>query len=127
MSSVNSLSTLMSSIRNGSLARKVSIVIPRSNYLITIVDVLYREGYILSYKQTATEIHIWLKYVSNMSAIHVMRQISKPSARVHMSAASLKSYNSGLGIYILSTSLGVMSDRQALSFGVGGEVLCSVK
>ena len=119
-------------IRNAIMANHKVVEIPASNIKKEMTKILYEKGYILSYKFDKDEkqgiIRIALKYhpETKVSAIKVMDRASKPGLRRYANARELPRVLNGLGIAILSTSQGVMTDKEARKINVGGEVLCYV-
>ena len=119
-------------IRNAIMANHKVVEIPASNIKKEITKILYDKGYILSYKFDKDEkqgiIRIALKYhpETKVSAIKAMERASKPGLRKYASARELPRVLNGLGIAILSTSQGVMTDKEARKINMGGEVLCYV-
>ena len=124
------IADLLTRIRNAHHAEKVSLTLPGSKIKTAIAQVLLDEGYIESYESNEVEgkaqLTITLKYFEGEPVIEDIKRVSKPGLRVYKSASELPSVNGGLGIAIVSTSKGIMTDRAARSAGVGGEVLCSV-
>tara|TARA_B100000963_G_scaffold124087_1_gene108245 strand:- start:162 stop:554 length:393 start_codon:yes stop_codon:yes gene_type:complete len=123
------LSDMITRIRNANLREKVSVAMPSSKVKVSVAKVLKDEGYILNYKVTEDikpVLEIDLKYYDGKPVIEEITRSSKPSLRVYSSSKDLPKVKSGLGVAIISTSKGVMSDRSARSSGVGGEILCTV-
>ncbi len=125
------LGDMLTRIRNGQRAGKSSITSPASKLRVNVLDVLKREGYIRNYKsgdttKGAAELTIELKYHDGAPVIKEIDRISKPGRRVYSRIADLPKIYGGLGISILSTPRGVMSDIEARAANVGGEVLCRV-
>ena len=123
------LSDMITRIRNANLREKVSVSMPSSKVKVSVAKVLKDEGYILNYKVTEDKkpvLEIDLKYYDGKPVIEEITRSSKPSLRVYSSSKDLPKVKSGLGVAIVSTSKGVMSDRSARSNGVGGEILCTV-
>lgn len=123
------LSDMITRIRNANLREKVSVAMPSSSLKVSVAKVLKDEGYILNYKVTEDKkpvLEIDLKYYDGKPVIEEITRSSKPSLRVYSSSKDLPKVKSGLGVAIVSTSKGVMSDRSARSNGVGGEILCTV-
>jgi small subunit ribosomal protein S8 len=125
------LADMLALIRNGQQARLSQVRCQASNLLGNVLEVLKTEGYIGDYKKVdaennKAEFEIELKYHEGESVIREIKCISKPGRRVYYRISSLPKFFNGLGIAILSTSKGVMSDFQARQAKVGGEVLCSV-
>ena len=124
------IADLLTRIRNAHHAEKIALTMPGSKIKSAIAKVLKDEGNIESF-DTATEdgkpvLTIKLKYYEGAPVIEQIHRISKPGLRVYKSAEELPKINGGLGIAIVSTSKGIMTDRAARTAGVGGEVLCSV-
>lgn len=124
------IADLLTRIRNAHHAEKISLTMPGSKIKVAIAKVLTEEGYIEGY-ETSTEdnkalLTIKLKYYEGAPVIEQIQRVSKPGLRVYKSAEELPKVNGGLGVAIISTSKGIMTDRAARSAGVGGEVLCSV-
>jgi small subunit ribosomal protein S8 len=121
---------MLARIRNAQQRNKNKVVIPPSRMRERVLEVLHREGYIRGFttveKDGKSEIEVELKYFDGAPVIKEMERISKPGRRVYASVATLPSVYNGLGISILSTPKGVMSDADAKSQNVGGEVLCTV-
>ena len=123
------LSDMITRIRNANLREKESVAMPSSKVKVSVAKVLKDEGYILNYKVTEDKkpvLEIDLKYYDGKPVIEEITRSSKPSLRVYSSSKDLPKVKSGLGVAIVSTSKGVMSDRSARSNGVGGEILCTV-
>ena len=123
------LSDMITRIRNANLREKVSVAMPSSKVKVSVAKVLIEEGYILNYKvieDNKPVLEIDLKYYDGKPVIEEITRSSKPSLRVYSSSKDLPKVKSGLGVAIVSTSKGVMSDRSARSNGVGGEILCTV-
>jgi small subunit ribosomal protein S8 len=125
------LGDMLTRIRNGQRAGLSSVVSPASNLRTNVLEVLKREGYIRGYSGHTDElghpeIKIELKYHDGQPVIRKIARVSKPGRRVYSKIRDLPQYYSGLGISILSTPRGVMSDGEARAQNVGGEVLCRV-
>lgn len=125
------LGDMLTRIRNGQSARKAVIVSPSSRLRTNVLEVLQREGYIRGYSQEdiragVSEIKIELKYSEGEPVIKEIKRVSKPGRRVYSKIKDLPRVYNGLGIAILSTPRGVMSDNEARAANVGGEVLCQV-
>ena len=125
------LGDMLTRIRNGQQARKDSIMTPASKLRARVLDVLADEGYIRGYSLVEKpgafpEFEIELKYFDGEPVIAEISRVSKPGRRVYSSIKDLKPIKNGLGISILSTPKGVMSDSAARDANVGGEVLCRV-
>jgi small subunit ribosomal protein S8 len=130
MSMTDPIADFLTRIRNGQSARKKSIQSPSSTVKESIARVLQDEGYILGY-DVATEnkksvITVALKYFDGKPVIERIDRISTPSLRVYKAKDEIPTVLGGLGVAIISTSAGVVSDKQARASGQGGEVLCVV-
>ena len=130
MSMTDPIADMLTRIRNGQSARKVSVSMPASKAKEAVAKVLQDEGYILSYategEGAAAELNVELKYFEGLPVIETIQRSSKPGLRVYRSKDELPKVLGGLGVAIVSTSAGVMSDRQAREKGIGGEVICVV-
>jgi small subunit ribosomal protein S8 len=131
MSMSDPLGDLLTRIRNGQQARKQSVVAPASKLRGTVLEVLVREGYIRGWerynlREGIDEIRVDLKYLDGEPVIKEISRVSKPGRRVYAKIKDLPKVYNGLGISILSTPRGVMSDHEARQANVGGEVLCKV-
>lgn len=131
MTMTDPIGDMLTRIRNGQRARKSSIIAPASRLRSNVLDVLKREGFIRGHSQHevrpgVSEIHIELKYHEGDPVIREISRISKPGRRVYSKIKNLTRVYNGLGISILSTPRGVMSDNEARAANVGGEVLCKV-
>jgi small subunit ribosomal protein S8 len=130
MSMNDPLSDMLTRIRNGQRARKVSVSMPASNLKLAVVKVLESEGYIngVSTEDDGSQrtMTVELKYHDDEPVIDKIQRVSRPGLRVYKSAVELPRVQGGLGVAIVSTSHGVMSDRRARAEGHGGEVLCVV-
>ena len=125
------LGDMLTRIRNGQMARKTSVTAPASRLRANVLEVLKREGYIRGYSENSvregvSELTIELKYHEGLPVIHTISRVSKPGRRVYSKIKDLPKVSNGLGISILSTPRGVMSDAEARTANVGGEVLCQV-
>ena len=131
MSMSDTLGDMLTRIRNGQSAQKKVVDAPASRFRGNVLDVLKREGYIRNFSQIEKrpgilEFKIELKYFDGKPVISEIKRVSTPGRRVYSSINDLpKTYN-GLGISILSTPRGVMSDNEARAAQVGGEILCQV-
>lgn len=125
------LGDMLTRIRNGQHARKAVIEAPASKLGRNVLEVLKREGFIRDYRDRDVRpgvkmLDIELKYADGRPVIKEMARISKPGRRVYRGTDDMPRIYNGMGIAILSTSHGVMSDHDARAMGVGGEVLCRV-
>ena len=130
MAMTDPLGDMLTRIRNGQQARKDSVVSPASKLRVRVLDVLQREGYIRGYSEEpmgpAKGLRIELKYFEGQPAIRHLSRISKPGRRVYSGSQELPRVRNGLGITIVSTPRGVLSDAEARDQNVGGEVLAEV-
>jgi small subunit ribosomal protein S8 len=122
---------MLTRIRNGQSARLDSITAPASRLRANVLDVLQREGFIRGFfeeelRPGVRELRIELKYDNGRPVIREIKRVSKPGRRIYSKIADLPKHYNGLGISILSTPRGVMSDNEARAANVGGEVICKV-
>ncbi len=125
------LGDMLTRIRNAQLRGKSTVSSPASKLRAWVLDVLASEGYIRGYEKKTTEngqgeLVISLKYFEGAPVIRELKRVSKPGRRVYMAVKDIPSVRNGLGVSIVSTPKGVMSDAAARSANVGGEVLCTV-
>jgi small subunit ribosomal protein S8 len=124
------IADMLTRIRNGQKARMVSVSMPASKAKEAVAKVLQDEGYIMSYSTegegAASTLSVELKYFDGVPVIERIQRASKPGLRIYRGQKDLPKVLGGLGVAIVSTSAGVMSDRQAREKGIGGEVLCIV-
>src|ERR1700742_1235516 len=127
---IDPIGDLLTRIRNGQLRRMAKVKSPNSRLRVRLLDVLQEEGYIRGYAEVETkghkELEIELKYHEGEPFIRKLKRISTPGRRVYSSVSELKPHRQGLGVSILSTPKGVMTDITAREQNVGGEVLCQV-
>ncbi len=131
MTMTDPLGDMLTRIRNAQRARKDTVVSPSSKFRINVLEVLRREGYIRGYTveeadHGGAEVRIELKYHEGEPVIRRIARVSKPGRRVYSKIKDLPKYYGGLGVTILSTPQGVMSDSEARAANLGGEVLCQV-
>ena len=131
MSMNDPIGDMLTRIRNSQMRGKSTVSTPASTLRARVLDVLLSEGYIRGYEKKATangqgEFEISLKYYEGTPVIREVKRVSKPGRRVYMGVKDIPSVRNGLGISIVSTPKGVMSDAAARSANVGGEVLCTV-
>jgi small subunit ribosomal protein S8 len=131
MTLTDPLGDMLTRIRNGQRASKDSIRSPASNLRRNVLEVLRREGYIRGFETVElgggkAELAIELKYHNGEPVIRELKRVSKPGRRVYAGVKELPSVYNGLGIAILSTPRGVLSDAEAREMRVGGEILCTV-
>tara|TARA_B100001123_G_C15062903_1_gene928350 strand:+ start:202 stop:600 length:399 start_codon:yes stop_codon:yes gene_type:complete len=131
MSLTDPISDMIARIRNGQMRSYEKIEMPASAFKGKILDVLKREGFILDYNldksdEKKQKFLINLKYSSGSPVIHNIQRVSKPGRRFYASAESIPKIQNGLGIAIVSTPKGVMTDIEARKANVGGEIICKV-
>ena len=131
MSFTDPIGDMITRIRNGQMRSHVKIEMPASTFKGKILEILKREGFILNYTldqvdEKKTKFSIDLKYNSGSPVINNMERISKPGRRFYSSAQSIPRIQNGLGIAIVSTPKGVMTDSEARKAKVGGEIICRV-
>ena len=129
MSLSDPIGDMLARIKNAQMRNHNKVSIPSSKFKTKIADVLKSEGYIIDYKiydEKKPSIEINLKYNSGNPVINTIERISKPGRRIFSSASSLPKINNGLGIAIVSTPQGVMTDVDARKKKLGGEIICKV-
>ena len=130
MSMTDPIADMLTRIRNAQMTEKVTVVMPSSQLKVAIAKVLKDEGYIedfrVSGEQVKPQLEIALKYYAGRPVIEKIERISKPGLRIYRGKEDLPRIMNGLGVAIVSTSKGVMTDRKARASGIGGEVLCVV-
>lgn len=129
MSMQDTLADMFTRIRNAQMAEKESVIIPSSKMKISVLEVLKAEGYIGNFTtsgEVKPEITVELKYFEGKPVIEEIKRVSRPGLRQFKGTNELPSIRGGLGVSIISTSKGVMTDRAARAAGIGGEVICTV-
>lgn len=129
MSMQDPIADMLTRIRNGQAANKIEITMPSSKLKVAIAKVLADEGYIVDYKISEgvkPELNITLKYFEGKPVVESIQRISRPGLRIYKRKDELPSVMGGLGIAVVSTSKGVMTDRSARQAGLGGEIICYV-
>lgn len=129
MSMQDPLADMLTRIRNAQMAEKSVVSMPSSKVKVAVAKVLQDEGYIAGYavsEDVKPELTIELKYFEGRPVIEELKRASRPGLRNYKSANDLPKVRGGLGVSIISTNKGVMTDRAARAAGVGGEVLCTV-
>ena len=129
MSMQDPLSDMLTRIRNGQMARKTSVTMPSSKTKVEVARVLKDEGFITSFSvegDIKSELTVDLKYFEGKPVIEAISRVSRPGLRIYKANDALPKVLGGLGIAIVSTNKGVMTDRAARAAGIGGEVLCYV-
>jgi small subunit ribosomal protein S8 len=128
--SVDTIANCLTIIRNGASATKLSVEVPYSRLKQTILEILKSEGFIKDFvvqeDANIKTLKIFLKYVDGESVIHEITRISKPGRRVYEGSKTIEPVIGNLGISILSTNRGLITDKEAKKLGVGGEVICSI-
>ena len=122
---------MITRIRNAQMRLLSNVIIPSSNFRGKILDVLKQEGYILDYKKVSDDKNISsfsvnLKYSNGSPVIREIKRISKPGRRIYAKATSMPKIQNGLGLAIISTSKGIMTDNDARIKNIGGEIICKV-
>lgn len=130
MSMTDPIADMLTRIRNGQHAKKVSVTMPSSTVKVAVAKVLKDEGYVTDFSTESegakASLTVTLKYFEGAGVIENVRRVSKPGLRIYRGKEDLPKVLGGLGVAIVSTSAGVMSDREARTKGIGGEVLCVV-
>jgi small subunit ribosomal protein S8 len=130
MSMSDPVADMLTRIRNGQQAGKASISLPASKMKISLAEVLKNEGYLNDYQVSTeagkTQLSVDLKYFQGEPVIEMIKRVSRPGLRIYKSCNELPQVRNGLGIAIISTSKGVMTDRAAKAAGHGGEVIAFV-
>ncbi len=130
MSMSDPIADMLTRIRNAQAVEKASVTMPSSKVKIAIAKVLTDEGYIDGYEVIAngprSELTITLKYYAGRPVIERLERVSKPGLRIYKPSGAIPQVLNGLGVAIVSTSRGLMTDRKARASGVGGEVICYV-
>ena len=131
MSFIDPISDMITRIRNAQMRALNTVTIPSSKYRASILDVLKKEGYISNYKflsdtKNKKSLFVDLKYSAGLPVIKEIKRISKPGRRIYARATSIPKIQNGLGLAIVSTSKGIMSDSEARNQNIGGEIICRV-
>lgn len=131
MSMTDPIADMLTRIRNANMVKLQKVDIPSSNVKVNIAQVLKQEGYIKNYKVIADNrqgvLRVYLKFIDEKDpVINEITRISKPGSRTYVDSESIPTVKNGLGIAILSTSKGIMTDVAARQAGIGGELLCTV-
>ncbi len=130
MAMTDPIADMLTRIRNGQMVRKSSVRMPASNLKRSILEVLKEEGYIIGFKAVEgtkfPELEVELKYYSGKPVISEIQRLSKPGLRKYSAASDIPMVRNGLGVAIISTSHGVMTDAKARTMNVGGELICRV-
>ena len=131
MSIADPIGDMITRIRNAQLRALNKVTIPSSKFRARILDVLKQEGYIANYKISSDDkkkesLLVDLKYSNGLPVIKEIKRVSKPGRRIYAKAGSIAKIQNGLGLAIVSTSMGIMSDNDARTKNVGGEIICRV-
>lgn len=129
MSMQDTLADMLTRIRNGHMAEKTAVAMPASKMKASVAAVLKEEGYIADFAvegEAKPVLTVELKYFEGKPVIESIQRVSRPSVRVYRGSNDLPKVSGGLGVAIISTSKGVMTDRAARAAGIGGEVICTV-
>ena len=129
MSIQDPIANLFSSINNAQSRAKESVVVPSSTKKVALVEILRKEGYLGAYsvsEDSKPQLTIKLRYFEGLPVIKQLKRLSKPGLREYSGFKDLPSVNGGLGVAIISTNKGLMTDQQAREAELGGEVICSV-
>jgi small subunit ribosomal protein S8 len=130
MSMTDPIADMLTRIRNAQRAEKTSVMMPNSKLKLAIAQVLKDEGYVENFAVHAADgksaLEIQLKYYAGKPVIERIERVSRPGLRIYKGRHDIQPVMNGLGVAIISTSRGVMTDRKARASGVGGEVLCIV-
>ncbi len=130
MSMQDPIADMLTRIRNGQMAEKQTVLMPASTKKAAIAQVLLDEGYITSFENVEVdgkpELSIELKYFDGKPVIELIERVSRPGLRTYKPAGDLPKVNGGLGISIVSTNKGLLTDRAARAQGIGGEIICNV-
>ena len=131
MTFVDPIGDMITRIRNAQMRLLKNVIIPSSKFRAKILDVLKQEGYILDYKilpddKNKESFSVNLKYTDGLPVIKEIKRVSKPGRRIYVRASSIPKIQNGLGLAIVSTSIGIMTDNEARSKNVGGEIICKI-
>ena len=130
MSMSDPIADMLTRIRNAQMAEKVTVAMPSSKLKVALAKVLQDEGYVEGFKVVSDNgkptLEIGLKYYADRPVIEKIQRVSRPGLRVYKGSEDIPHVMNGLGVAIVSTSKGLMTDRKARANGIGGEVLCIV-
>lgn len=130
--SIDILGNFLTIVRNGISRSKASVSVPFSKMKYELAKVLHEEGFINGFEVlhendvVKKELKVFLKYVNNESVIHEITRVSKPSRRIYAGAGNIKPVIGGMGVSILTTNKGLLTDKTAKKMCVGGEIICTV-
>tara|TARA_B100001179_G_C18519032_1_gene371918 strand:- start:284 stop:682 length:399 start_codon:yes stop_codon:yes gene_type:complete len=131
MAFVDPIGDMLTRIRNAQMRKLNNVKVPSSKFRAKILDVLKKEGYIADYKiindeKNKDSLSVDLKYNNGLPVIKAINRVSKPGRRIYAKASSIPRIQNGLGLAIVSTSKGIMTDNEARTQKVGGEIICKV-
>lgn len=131
MSMTDPVADMLTRIRNANMVKLQKVDIPSSNLKVSIANVLKQEGFIKNYKVISDNLQgilrVYLKYIDEKdSVINEIKRVSKPGGRVYVKSENIPVIKSGLGVAVLSTSKGVITDNAARKAGLGGELICTI-
>jgi len=130
MSMSDPIADMLTRIRNGQMSGHASVVMPSSQVKVAVAKVLESEGYVSSYSVSdnsgKSELAVDLKYFEGKPVIEMIKRVSRPGLRVYKNKNELPKVIGGLGVAVVSTSKGIMSDRDARKAGIGGEIMCYI-
>ncbi len=130
MSMSDPIADMLTRIRNAQMAEKSTVAMPSSKLKVALAKILQEEGYVDGYKINdeggKPVLEVGLKYYANRPVIEMMQRVSRPGLRIYKGSKDIPNVMNGLGVAIISTSKGLMTDRKARANGIGGEVLCIV-
>jgi len=130
MSMQDPIADLLTRIRNGQMAEKAAVTIPSSKTKVAITQLLVDEGYLTGFSVEEADkkpvLNIDLKYHNGISVIEELKRVSRPGLRIYKGKDELPKVKAGMGVAVISTPKGIMSDREARAQGIGGEVICTV-
>ncbi len=124
--STDPIADMLTRIRNAHMALHKDVKVPASKMKLAILNIMAEQGFIHDYQLQDRDIRIFLKYVGSQPAIQDLQKVSKPSRRVFAPVKEIPFVRNGLGICIISTSRGIMDDRQARERNIGGELICEI-
>lgn len=131
MSMQDPIADMLTRVRNALLVGKSSVALPSSKFKVAIANILKQEGFILDYDVVSNDkkltLNIALKYFKGKSVIESIKRISRPGLKRYFKQSELPKVRGGLGMALVSTSQGLMTDRDARKLGLGGEVICTVE
>jgi small subunit ribosomal protein S8 len=120
------IADMFTRVRNGQMANKVAVTMPSSKQKAAIAELLKKEGFIADYEVTGDvkkELNVTLKYFEGKAVIETIKRVSRPGLRIYKKTSDLPKVMGGLGVAIISTSKGLMTDRAARKAGIGGEII----